>query len=255
MKEKNNWLVSPVIAHRGASAIAPENTLAALRKAHELGSTWVEADVRLTLDGEVVVFHDTNFERCTNGRGLVRKTPYAVIADLDAGSWFSPQYAGEQIPTLDQWLQCAAELKMGIILDLKAGRLDARRLADLVTVSLSRHWHGELPKPILSSEVPACLKVLAATQLGWDLAYIMRDDRGSWKKLVKDTQCVAVHLDHQYLSDRWLQQLKELKLHVAAYTVNDPLRARQLFDWGVESVFSDDPQLLNHSVSSHETGH
>jgi glycerophosphoryl diester phosphodiesterase len=246
MKEKNNWQVSPIISHRGASAIAPENTLAALRKAHELGGAWVEADVRLTLDGQPVMFHDSTLNRCTNGRGLLRKTPYGIIADLDAGSWFSPQYAGEQIPTLDQWLQTAAELGMGIILDLKANRLEARRLADLVSVSLSRYWRGDLPRPLLSSTSPSCLRALANTQQGWDLAYIMGDEPRSWKKLVKELQCIAVHVDHQSISDRWLQQIKELKLHVAAYTVNDPLRAQQLFDWGIESIFTDDPELLSH---------
>src|SRR5476651_1884741 len=105
MKNYKPWPVSKLIAHRGASAVAPENTLIALEKAHELGAAWIEADVRLTLDNEVIIFHDDTLNRCTNGRGLVRKTPYSVIAGLDAGSWFSPAYAGEKVSTLDQWLQ------------------------------------------------------------------------------------------------------------------------------------------------------
>ncbi len=120
MMKNKPWPVTQLIAHRGASAIAPENTLAALEKAHEMGMAWVEADVRLTLDNEVIVFHDEKLDRCTNGQGLVKKTSYEIIAKLDAGSWFSDHYAGEKVPRLEQWLTVAAKLGLGIILDLKA---------------------------------------------------------------------------------------------------------------------------------------
>ncbi len=245
MIEKNSWPVSKLIAHRGASAYAPENTLAALEKAGELGAAWVEVDVRLTLDGEVVVFHDARLDRCTNGRGMVRKTPYAVIEKLDAGSWFSSRFAHEKIPTLDQWLQVASKQGCGIILDLKGSLFDFKRLADQVSVLLSRYWGSHLPQPIISSESVVCLRAMAAHKLGLSLAYIMRKEHRGWQKVVKQLHCVAVHLDHQFISETWLNSLKKNKLHIAAYTVNDPLRAQQLFDWGVDSVFSDDPMLLS----------
>lgn len=255
MTKHNPWHVAKIIAHRGASAIAPENTLAALVRAHELGATWIEADVRLTLDGEAVIFHDADLDRCTNGRGLVRKTQYSIIASLDAGSWFSPQYAGERIPTLDEWLQAAAQRGLGIILDLKGSWHEAKRLADHVSVSLARHWHGKLPRPLISSESVSCLKAIKAQQLEWDLAYIMQRERGRWIKVVEQLRCIAVHVDHQYLSEHWLNQLKKHGLHIAAYTVNDPLRAQQLFDWGIESVFSDDPCLGSHGAGHSPSGH
>lgn len=246
MIHKTQWPVAKIIAHRGASSVAPENTLAALQKAFELGATWVEADVRLTLDNQPVIFHDADLSRCTNGRGPVRKTPYAVIAGLDAGSWFNPQYAGEKVPTLDQWLQAAARQGCGVILDLKGGWRDAKQLADQVSVALSRHWRSDLPRPLISSDSPACLRAVAAHQLGWNLAYIMQKQKRGWVKVVEKLHCVAVHLDHEFLSERWLNQLKKHKLHIAAYTVNDPVRAQQLFDWGIESVFTDDPRLKGH---------
>ena len=254
MTKQTQWHVSKLIAHRGASVIAPENTLASLIKAHDLGAKWVEADVRLTLDGEAVIFHDAKLDRCTNGRGLVSKTPYSVIAELDAGSWFSPQYAGEKVPTLEEWLQVAAKAEFGIVLDLKGSWHEAKRLADYVSVLLARHWTSRgLPRPLISSESPSCLRAMAAQQLGWDLAYIMQREQGSWEKLVEKLQCIAVHVDHQTISERWLQEIKKRELHIAAYTVNDPLRAQQLFDWGVDSIFSDDPRLLAAPELSKET--
>lgn len=250
MKKNRPWLVAKLIAHRGASALAPENTLAALEKAYQLGATWVEADVRLTLDGEAIIFHDAELSRCTNGRGAVGKTPYATIADLDAGSWFDSRFAGEPVPTLDQWLEAAAKRGLGVILDLKGKWPRTKVLADHVSRALSQHYRGDLPRPLISSESPACLCAVAAQQMDWDLAYILRKDSRGWQKVVGQLHCVAVHLDHQFISERWLRQLKNLGLHIAAYTVNDRIRAEQLFGLGVDSLFTDDPHVL-----TSETGH
>src|SRR5262245_86406 len=95
----------PLIAHRGASAYAPENTLAAFKKAKELGAQWLEFDVQLTACGEIVVFHDERLERTTNGRGWIHEKPYSYLKTLDAGSWFNSQFAGEKIPTLVEALE------------------------------------------------------------------------------------------------------------------------------------------------------
>ena len=251
MIDKTPWPVAKLIANRGAAAVAPENTLTALIKAKELGATWVQADVRLTLDGEAVIFHDSTLERCTNGRGLVRKTPYAVIQSLDAGSWFSPKFAGEKVPTLDQWLQVAAAQNVGIILNLHGSWFEARRLVDHVISSISRYWRSDLPLPLIASESASCLKRIAAQQLGWSLAYVMPEEQRGWKKITSQYHCAAVHVDHQFISDRWLHELKKQKLHIAAYTVNDPDRARQLFEWGIGSVFTDDPRLLSEGFEPH----
>ena len=89
-----------VIAHRGASAYAPENTLAAFRLAAEQGADAVELDAKLSADGQVVVIHDPTVERTTNGSGEVRQLSLAQIKSLDAGGFLSPQFAGEPIPTL-----------------------------------------------------------------------------------------------------------------------------------------------------------
>jgi glycerophosphoryl diester phosphodiesterase len=93
-----------VIAHRGASGIAPENTQPAFSLALELGARAVEFDVQLTRDNVAVVFHDETLERTTNGSGVVAETDFHEIADLDAGSWFSPEYRGVEVPTLEEVL-------------------------------------------------------------------------------------------------------------------------------------------------------
>src|SRR5512136_1224893 len=100
----SDWLIPhdrPLnIGHRGASAAAPQNTLAAFRKAMELGADGVELDVQLSADGAVVVIHDFTVDKATDGTGRVAAKTLAELKALDAGSRFSPQFAGERIPTL-----------------------------------------------------------------------------------------------------------------------------------------------------------
>ncbi|KAA0693664.1 phosphodiesterase [Neorhizobium sp. P12A] len=105
--------------HRGHSAGAPENTLAAFRKAFEYGGRDVtcETDLAITADGELILMHDKTVDRTTNGRGIVQKMTYSEISKLDAGSWFSNEFAGEQVPLLKDALQLARE--RGIIYQLE----------------------------------------------------------------------------------------------------------------------------------------
>ncbi|MGC0210167.1 glycerophosphodiester phosphodiesterase [Streptomyces levis] len=116
-----------VIAHRGASAYAPENTLAAVDKAAELGIRWVENDVQRTRDGELVVLHDDNLRRTTDVEEVFPdRAPWRVrdftareIARLDAGSWFGPAYAGARVPTLEQFVHRVERHHQKLLLEIK----------------------------------------------------------------------------------------------------------------------------------------
>lgn len=111
-----------LIAHRGASAEAPENTIAAFKHAIRASADLIELDVRLSLDGEVVVFHDRFLDRTTNGSGLVEDHTLAELKKLDAGSWFSPGWAGERIPTLTEVIRTVYPAKIGLYLELKVDK-------------------------------------------------------------------------------------------------------------------------------------
>lgn len=116
-----------VIAHRGASAYAPENTLAAVDRAAELGIRWVENDVQRTRDGELVVLHDDNLRRTTDAEEVfpgrapwkVKDFTAAEIARLDAGSWFGPAYAGARVPTLEQFVHRLERHHQKLLLEIK----------------------------------------------------------------------------------------------------------------------------------------
>ncbi|MBC9724677.1 glycerophosphodiester phosphodiesterase family protein [Streptomyces sp. TRM68367] len=120
-----------VIAHRGASAYAPENTLAAVDKAAELGIRWVENDVQRTEDGELVVLHDDSLQRTTDVEEVfpdrapwkVRDFTAAEIARLDAGSWFDPAFAGARVPTLEQYVRRVKHHHQKLLLEIKNPQL------------------------------------------------------------------------------------------------------------------------------------
>ena len=111
-----------VLAHRGASAYAPENTLAAFRLAIEQRADWLEMDVQQTKDGHLVVFHDLRMERTTNGQGALRDLTLEQVRALDAGSWFGAQFAGERVPTFEEVVTLARDHGIRIFPEVKDPR-------------------------------------------------------------------------------------------------------------------------------------
>ncbi len=109
-----------LIAHRGYSAIAPENTLASFRAASHEPVWGVEFDVHLSAEGIPMVIHDSTVDRTTNGRGKVAKKTVRQLQSLDAGSWFHPQFANERIPTLEQVLTLFSSLPVTLFIEIKA---------------------------------------------------------------------------------------------------------------------------------------
>lgn len=151
-----NWSGIKVIGHRSNTFEAPENTLAAMERAVQLGVDILEMDVRETKDGELVILHDETVDRTTNGKGYVKDLTLAEIKKLDAGGWFSSKFAGEKVPTLREALQFIAGRALPDI-DFKSGNLykltEILRDADLlgsvrVTFSASKEEQYKLVKDL-----------------------------------------------------------------------------------------------------------
>ncbi len=142
-----------VIGHRGAPSRAPENTLASFRAALEIGVDGLELDVHLSADGHLVVIHDANLKRTTNGQGLVHEHTLAQLKQLDAGTWFGPMFAGERIPTFDEVLDLVGK-RVPLQVEIKGATegvteatlavLDARGLLD--TVMMTSFQLDRLPR-------------------------------------------------------------------------------------------------------------
>lgn len=234
----------PVIGHRGAARCAPENTIAGLQRAAALGCRWVEFDVRLTSDGELVLIHDDRLERTTDGRGQVQALPLSTIRRCDAGVLFDRRFAGQRVPTLAEAVAALAELGLGANIEIKAPRRLAAATAIAAADLVTRLWPPHLPAPLLSSF--AAEAVAAARERAPKIArgLLLRAVAGNWRRRVKGLACATVNADHRLLRPAIVAEIGKAGYPVLAYTVNDAARARELFDWGVTSVFSDVPHLI-----------
>ena len=217
--------------------------MAGLRRAKDLGCAWVEVDVRLTADGAVVLCHDARLERTTTGHGRVAAQTLAAIRECDAGSWFHPDFAGELVPTLDEALALARELDLAVNIEVKADPGRAPTTAVAVLTGL-RRLGGRSPTVLVSSFLTPALAALRDIAPEIPRGLLLRVIPRGWRVLATRFGCATINTDHRRLKPRLVGEIRAAGYPLLAYTVNDPRRARALFDWGVTSVFSDVPDII-----------
>ena len=238
-------VVGPLIGHRGVAAHAPENTLASLRKAAEMGLLWVEFDVRLSRDGHLVLFHDEDLARTTNGRGRLGDHDLAMLKKLDAGSGFSFAFRGESIPTLTEAIEVLQAHGLGANIEIKSDRGREMETAEAVVQTLRAVWPSALPPPIISSFDSAALALSAAAAPEWEHALVMKTIPRDWRRRLDAAGSIAVHCNARWLSHQRADEVLAAGLPLRCYTVNAARMARKLFAWGVNAVFTDAPENLS----------
>lgn len=234
--------IPTIFAHRGASAYAPENTLAAFTLALEQGAPAIEFDVKLTADRRVIAMHDATLERTTNGTGKVSRMPLPALRELDAGSWKDPRYAVERIPTLEEIFEAVGgKLFMNIELTNYSTPFDG--LVDEVAALIRRH--GMEKRVLFSSFFPTNL--IRARQLLPNVPcgqLSLPGRAGGWQRF--SSRFMRLEAEHPYTSDVTAQSVQRAhargrRVHV--WTVNHPDDMRRLRDLGVDGIFTDDPPL------------
>jgi glycerophosphoryl diester phosphodiesterase len=223
-------------AHRGASAEAPENTLAAFRRALEVGADGIELDVHLSADGVPVVIHDDTLERTTDGSGPVAAQSRASLARLDAGTWFSPEFSGEELPTLQATLRLLTG-RLRLNLEVKEAR------AGMAVVDLLGHFPQV--EAVISSFDYGLLARLRRNAPELPLAVLQ--DAGDWHRALDRAvalRACAFHPHVDLVNRPLLAACRQLQLPVYAWTVDDPGRARSLFRAGVAGLFTNAPAGL-----------
>ena len=233
-----------VMGHRGAAAVAPENTLAGLRTAAALGMTWVEFDVMLSGDGVPVLFHDDNLKRITGRKVAMARTPFAELAKLEAGAWFAPGFIGEPIPSLEQALALAVELGVTPNIEIKpTPRRDAATAA-AVAETIARCWPEDRPGPLISSFSRKALEVARVRIPALPRALIAWRLPRDWEAAAEILQCASLHLRALRLRAKTAAKVKRAGYQLAAFTVNDPKRARRLIRFGVDCIITDRPDVI-----------
>lgn len=235
----------PVIAHRGASAYAPENTIAAFSKAVDLGIKWVEFDVMFAACGEPIVFHDESLERTTQSAGEVNQYPYSYLQSLDAGSWFNPCFAGERIPSLAQTVAWLKTNKMNANVEIKGlpgdeEKLVQRSLQELAPLLEQR----QSPCILFSSFSVEALFFLRKYAPDCAIGLLMHEWLPDWQHIVQSLNCVSVHVNEEIMTKERAAEIKSMNKYLLCYTVNDVKRAKLLYSWGVDAVFSDMPDQI-----------
>jgi glycerophosphoryl diester phosphodiesterase len=238
-----------IVAHRGFSGKYPENTLLAFQKAMDIGIRWLELDVITTSDDVVIVSHDTMADRCTNGTGSLQGRTLDEVKQLDAGSWFDPQYAGERIPTLDEVLDLVAPLPIRLAIEIKGDTPEHYLRNARATVNLLQR-RGAIQKIVITSFDTGCLRVvkqwepLIATSLDPD-----KQDGSytAWELCQKVLACGANFLQHHHaaLNAEIVDEARQHGFGVWAWTVNDLAEMQRVEEIGVMGIVTDFPNLLH----------
>jgi len=239
-----------VIAQSGAKAYAPENTIAAIHTAADLGVEWVHVDVKLTKDGEAILFHDDTLDRCTSATGLVADTDLAAIRELDAGSWFGESFMGEKIPTLEEALEAILNRGMGLNLELKPCPGREVETAEVALDVITRLWPDEGAAPLISSFSHVSLETTMDMIPEWPRGLIMVEEQDNWQEITAYLKASSLHVDGNTISRDVLEEYMESQLPILAYNIDDTERARELVRWGVDGFLSGNPDLIRESVET-----
>ncbi|MDF2095730.1 glycerophosphodiester phosphodiesterase family protein [Aquibaculum arenosum] len=231
----------PVIAHRGASGHAPENSLAALDKAAALGATWVEFDVRLSADAVPVVHHDKTLARTGGRPDEVAALAWSELAQVDIGRTLNPAWTGERLPCLAQVVERLGALGLGANVELKPHPGQAEETARIALEWIGRHWPEHLPQPLISSFSTPALEAAARVAPDLPRGYLAERLPENWAAEAARLGCVSVHLGWEELEQAAAEAVTSGGYRLAIWTVNDPEVARRCRRWGADSIITDYP--------------
>lgn len=239
------------LAHRGARKQAPENTVPAFQLAERLGADGVEMDVMLCATGELVVTHDDDLSIHSNATGSVASTPLSNLKNLDFGSHFSTEYAGTQIPTLQEVID-SLNSRMFINIEMKTISLRPHKIAAAVARIISQN--NLYKRVLVSSFNPIALRILSELdpQIRIGFLYQFRLPMISIRHLFRGRSLSlnALHPDEQLITPRYMQTALAHGYSVNTWTVNNQQRMRELIGLGVTSIITDYPDLLKNVLDS-----
>ncbi|EPF12794.1 Glycerophosphoryl diester phosphodiesterase [Cedecea davisae] len=234
----SNWPYPKIVAHRGGGKLAPENTLAAIDVGARYGHTMIEFDAKLSRDGQIFLLHDDTLERTSNGWGVAGELNWDNLLKVDAGSWFSREFAGEPLPLLSQVAERCRQHGMMANIEIKPTTGLETETGKVVALAARELWAGQTAPLLSSFEIPA---LEAAQQAAPELprGLLLDEWRDDWRELTTRLQCVSIHLNHQLLDEARVKELKAAGLYILVYTVNVPHRAAVLLEWGVDAICTD----------------
>ncbi|MDR2007508.1 MAG: glycerophosphoryl diester phosphodiesterase [Alphaproteobacteria bacterium] len=230
-----------VFAHRGMSSLAPENTLAAFALCKTHGITWFECDIDVIADGTIILTHDTTLDRCTNKIGGYYHLKQADLLSIDNGSWFADEYSAERIPTIESLFKVMQECNLSANIEIKSNEHSAAMAQTLIkNLAAAIEKSGLKSRIIVSSFNHALLgdfkKLCDVAVACLFETHTLYDD---WKSTMQWVGAEYIHPQNEGLTKAHVDMFKGAGYKVNVWTVNKLDRANQLFNWGVDGVFTD----------------
>ena len=262
MKPLPAWPYPRCVAHRGAGKLAPENTLAAFRLGASHGYRMFECDVKLSADGIPFLMHDAEWGRSTNaaqklGAGrdgvsdIAGEHPWNTLSQLDAGSWHSPAYAGEPLPTLEAIARYFIANGYFLNLEIKPTPGTEYHTGEVVAQHAARLWRDQSVPPLLTSFDIAALVGALATQPELPRGLLIDALEGKpwshWLDQAQTLQCQALVCNYEIWNLKTVAQAKAEGFRTLSYTVNDATEADRLMALGTDGVITDRVDLFNPS--------
>jgi len=243
------------IAHRGASALFPENTLPAFQAAVDQGADLIELDVQFSKDRVPVVFHDAKLDSHSNGTGEVKNHTVQELKKLDAGAWHDASFAGEQIPLLEEVL-AFAQNTIALNIEIKTEAVGNQIEHGIEQKCLQLVKKYDMQSHVLFSSFDSRallhLKKLSPRQP----AAILYSKRRDWSdmpaQIVQQYKADAFNCTYWQLTKKRFENLRTNDIPVLVYTVDDPQRMNKLIDMGVDGIFTNKPDLLNNVLNESE---
>jgi glycerophosphoryl diester phosphodiesterase len=233
-----------VVGHRGASGYAPENTIASFRRAVELGAGFIETDLQVTRDVQVVAMHDSTLDRTTSGKGPVSHRTLDEIRVLDAGSWFdsdsSRSFAGERVPTLNEILDLSRELDVNFYLEIKAG--DTWGVEHAVAAALSDS--NAAGRALVLSFDLSTLDAMNRIDRNIMTGYLCEHPSSDLVKRAVQVGARQLAPRGDLITSALVDQAHRAGLKVVTWTINEPEQMRHLIATGVDGIMSDYPDRL-----------
>lgn len=227
-----------VIAHRGASSVAPENTIAAFERALDMGADGIELDCQLSKDGQLVVFHDSTLDRTAGADGFVKDRTAEQLQKLDAGSWYDAQFAGERIPLLSEVLDLVrGRCRLNIEIKNLPFRYDGIEAAVVELIKAVRFPVDDL---IISSFDHVSLQTVAALKPGLPLAALFAHYPTSFAAMPGD----ILHPHWSVINADFVKAAKTAGKVINVWTVNEPEQWAYVVDCGVDGIVTDYPDKL-----------
>jgi len=230
-----------IVGHRGAMGHAPENTMASFERGLALGADLIELDVHLSADGHLVVIHDPTVDRTTDGRGYVKDMTLAQLKELDAGSWYGPEFAGQRIPTLPEVLEWARG-RVGLVVEIKNGPVFYPGIEERVAEALEAY--GMEDEVVVISFDHRCVRRVKELRprIAAGILYVGR--LADPVAVARAAMADALHPNVNYLTAEDVREAHRAGLAVSTWVVNDPSWAQELAGMGVDSIGTNYPDRL-----------